>query len=138
MTKVFQMQQKVLFKHCDPAGIVFFPRYFEMINDCVETFFDTGLGTPFESFHPDQAVPTAAIDTRFLAPSRHGDLLDFHLATTAVGRTSWTYRMTGTCQAEPRFKTSATLVHVDASGTPKPWPDALRQKLTEYEAQNDP
>ncbi|MEL6103010.1 MAG: acyl-CoA thioesterase, partial [Pseudomonadota bacterium] len=26
----FQFLQKVLFKHCDPAGIVFYPRYFEM------------------------------------------------------------------------------------------------------------
>ena len=34
----FTLTQKVLFKHCDPAGIVFYPRYFEMINDCVEAF----------------------------------------------------------------------------------------------------
>jgi 4-hydroxybenzoyl-CoA thioesterase len=43
---LFSINQKVLFKHCDPAGIVFYPRYFEMINDCVEAFFDE-IGTPF-------------------------------------------------------------------------------------------
>jgi 4-hydroxybenzoyl-CoA thioesterase len=40
----FVMNQKVLFKHCDPAGVVFYPRYFEMINDCVEALFDD-IGT---------------------------------------------------------------------------------------------
>lgn len=34
----FSYRQKVLFMHYDPAGIVFFPRYFEMMNDCVEAF----------------------------------------------------------------------------------------------------
>jgi 4-hydroxybenzoyl-CoA thioesterase len=27
----YHVTQKVLFRHCDPAGIVFFPRYFEMV-----------------------------------------------------------------------------------------------------------
>ena len=27
------------FNHCDPAGIVFYPRYFEMTNSVVENFF---------------------------------------------------------------------------------------------------
>ena len=40
------MRRKVLFKHCDPAGIVFHPRYFETVNDCVAAFFDA-LGDPF-------------------------------------------------------------------------------------------
>ena len=45
---MYEMPQKVLFKHCDPAGIVFFPRYFEMMNDCVEAFFDKVVEWPFE------------------------------------------------------------------------------------------
>ena len=30
---------QVEFNHCDPAGIVFYPRYFEMTNSVVEIFF---------------------------------------------------------------------------------------------------
>ena len=59
------MHQKVLFKHCDPAGIVFYPRYFEMVNDCVEAFFDEALGLPFEDLHDSGAMPTAQIQTKF-------------------------------------------------------------------------
>ena len=43
----FTYPHKVLFRHCDPAGIVFYPRYFEMMNDTVEAFFGTALDAPW-------------------------------------------------------------------------------------------
>jgi 4-hydroxybenzoyl-CoA thioesterase len=43
----YQFFQKVLFKHCDPTGIVFYPRFFEMINDAVEAMFSDLLDRPF-------------------------------------------------------------------------------------------
>jgi len=48
MHNAYTYEEKVVFRHCDPAGIVFFPRYFEMINDCVESFFSEVLDWPFE------------------------------------------------------------------------------------------
>lgn len=30
---------QIEFNHCDPAGIVFYPRYFEMVNSVIENFF---------------------------------------------------------------------------------------------------
>ena len=47
MAAPFISQVEVRFRHCDPAGIVFYPRYFEMINDFVEEWFDKGMGLPF-------------------------------------------------------------------------------------------
>lgn len=126
---MFTMAQKVLFKHCDPAGIVFFPRYFEMMNDCVEAFFDVALDHPFETLHHTTAVPTARIETRFVAPSRHGDHLTLTMCLEHVGRTSTRYRMTAHSGEELRFDTTATLVHVGSDGRPLPWPDALRARL---------
>ena len=73
---VFTYPQNVLFKHCDPAGIVFYPRYFEMINDCVEAFFNDALATPFHRLIAAGGVPTVRIENEFVAPSRHGDRLD--------------------------------------------------------------
>lgn len=128
----FEFHQKVLFKHCDPAGIVFFPRYFEMINDCVEAFFDQGLSAPFHDLHRNGAVPTVQIQTQFPAPSRHGDELVFQLEITQVGRSSADYKMTARCGDEVRLTTSATLVNVTANGRPEAWPDAIRSKLTEF------
>ncbi|MEL6521746.1 MAG: thioesterase family protein [Pseudomonadota bacterium] len=127
----FEFPQKVLFKHCDPAGIVFYPRYFEMMNDCVEALFDMVLGAPFETLHKDGGVPTAQIQTRFAAPSYHGDRLALRLSITAVGRSSADYHLTAHCQSELRFETTATLVHVGPQGRPTPWPEPLRSKLIE-------
>ncbi len=133
----FEMTQKVLFKHCDPAGIVFFPRYFEMMNDCVETFFAQGLKYPFEDLHRTAAVPTAQIETRFARPSHHGDILVLQLGILHVGTTSTRYEMNARCGEELRFATTATLVYVDASGKAVPWPDPLRKALCTYEGKKD-
>ena len=35
----FQTQIEVRFADCDPAGIVFYPRYFEMFNGLVDVWF---------------------------------------------------------------------------------------------------
>ena len=129
---VFEMPQKVLFKHCDPAGIVFFPRFFEMMNDCVEMFFDQALGLPFERLLKTGGVPTAQISTHFSSPSRHGDLLLLRLGVLRVGRSAVDYRLTAHCGPELRFETRATLVYVDASGRPAPWPEETRLKLVDY------
>lgn len=135
---MYRFEQKVLFKYCDPAGIVFFPRYFEMINDCMEGFFCDVLGVPFEKIIPENGIPTAQISTRFLSPSRHGDQLVLLLAVTKVGRTSFTYAMTATCGDETRFETNGTLVFVDETGRPAPWASALKDRLiAEKDQQND-
>ena len=129
---MFRFPQKVLFKHCDPAGIVFYPRYFEMINDCVEAFFEKVLSAPFEELHKSGAVPTAQIQTRFTAPSHHGDHLVMNLSIIAVGRSSAEYQIVASCADQRRFETNATLVHVDAGGKPTSWPDELGAKLRDF------
>lgn len=121
--------QKILFKHCDPAGIVFYPRYFEMMNDCIEAFFDDVLGLPFSSLHKIGAVPTAEISTRFLTPGKLGDLLAIRLEVSSLGRSSLGLHLRATCDEETRFETTSTLVLVDSAGRPTAWPDPVREKI---------
>jgi 4-hydroxybenzoyl-CoA thioesterase len=132
----FEMPQKVLFKHCDPAGIVFYPRYFEMINDCVEVFFDRQLGVPFEVLLRNGGVPTAEITSKFHAPSRHGDMLVLALAPLRLGRSSFTLTVTATCGEEARFTAKSTLVYINPEGRAAPWPDAIRTPLAAFTGEN--
>lgn len=51
--KEFLYNQDVLFRHCDPAGIMFFPRILEVVNDAVENFFEQVVQWSFADIHPD-------------------------------------------------------------------------------------
>lgn len=126
----YRYTQKILFKYCDPAGIVFFPRYFELINDCIESYFADELGLPFEELMSSAGVPTAQIEARFVAPSRHGDLLVLLVEPQRIGRTSLTLAISARCGEELRFDATSTLVYVDRSGRPQRWPEALRAHIT--------
>lgn len=125
----FSYPQKVLFKHCDPAGIVFFPRYAEMVNDAVEALFCDCLGWPFEAMHPDAGVPTAAIAMQFTAPSFHGDPLDLQITIQKIGGASLTLQTRAMCGDETRFVADQTLVCINAQGRPQSWPDAVRGRV---------
>jgi 4-hydroxybenzoyl-CoA thioesterase len=124
---VFVYPMKVLFHHCDPAGIVFYPRYFEMINMVVEAWFDERLGLSFEAMHAQgAAVPTARIAIAFTAPSRHGDRLEFRLRPTRLGRTSLDLAIEAWAGDELRLEMTAAIVHVAKPAMrPAPWPEAV-------------
>jgi 4-hydroxybenzoyl-CoA thioesterase len=126
----FTLKQKVLFKHCDPAGIVFYPRYFEMINDAVEAMFADLLGWPFETMHPDHGVPTAHFDVSFKTPSRHGDRLDLDLSMTKLGGTSLGVQTHAHENGDTRFVSEQVLVCVNGAGQATRWPDAVRDRIT--------
>lgn len=130
---MFTRPQKIRFKHCDPAGIVFYPRYFEMMNDTVEEFFEAVLGYPFHRMMQEAGVPTVAIQTEFHAPSRHGEALEITIEIKRVGRTSLTLAQSARCGGELRFGTELTLVHVDQTGAPAPWPEAPLRAMNAYQ-----
>ena len=127
----FTQEHKVLFKHCDPAGIVFFPRYIEMMNDRVEEFFDH-IGHPFEQILENGGVPTAQLEASFAKPSRHGDRLQFALWLTKLGRSSASVRITAYAGDELRVQFRSVLVFVDTQGRSKAWPDDIRRALEPY------
>jgi 4-hydroxybenzoyl-CoA thioesterase len=133
----FVLSQRVRFQHCDPAGIVFYPRYFEMLNSTVEEWFADRLGTSFAEVHVagGHAVPTVALRAEFRAPSRLGDLLDWRLTPHRIGGASLELGITAECDGRSRAEFVQTLVWIaTASGRPQPWPDVLRARiLTEIE-----
>ena len=118
-----------MFKHCDPARIVFYPRYFEMINDAVETMFVELFDWPFERLHVNQAVPTANVTVDFKAPSRHGDRLEFDISLLRIGGSSLGLEMHVQCEGETRMLVSQVLVLVNEAGRPIKWPDPFREKV---------
>jgi 4-hydroxybenzoyl-CoA thioesterase len=135
----FTVTHLVRFQHCDPAEIVFYPRYYEMLNATIEDWFDTRLGCDFARIHGSMGmgVPTVAHETRFLKPSRLGERLDFTLTPVRLGGSSVTLSVEATCGGEKRVSFTTTLVwFAKADGRPRPWPDALRAGI-EKEMEGD-
>jgi len=129
----FCQSRIVEFQHCDPAGIVFYPRYFEMISSVIERFFTDALGRGF-SMHLNEGagVPLARVEVDFHAPSRLEDRLEFVLTIPRIGRSSTDFRIFCT-GPEPRFTATGTLVHFDFNtGHSAPWPDDLRAGLSAH------
>lgn len=133
--QTFTYPIKVLFQHCDPAGIVFYPRYFEMTNQTVEAWFDDAIGYSFGTMqlHDHTGVPTVTITADFTATSRIGDVLDFSLHLTKLGRSSADVVIEARCGDQLRVKARKTLVFVNKSdGRPTSWPEAVRPKMARF------
>jgi 4-hydroxybenzoyl-CoA thioesterase len=61
---------------CDPAGIIFYPRYFEIFDAATAALFERALGiTKFEMFKAYEFAgwPLVQTHARFLKPTRFGD-----------------------------------------------------------------
>lgn len=131
---IYQRLVPIEFNHCDPAGIVFYPRYFEMTNSVVENFFTDVLRYPFARITMEEhaGVPTVRIEADFRAPSRLGDRLAFTLEVLRIGGASATFRVTGAVGAEIRMQADLTLVWVTPEGRAAPWPEVIRRKMTEF------
>lgn len=130
----FISRQAVRFAHIDAAGIVFYPRYFEMLNAAVEDYFAEFVGVDFAAMHLDRglSVPTVKLETEFLAPSRLGDELDFILSIDRVGRSSADVSVEVICGDQLRLRVRVVLVCMDLkTGRPLAWPEDMRPKEME-------
>ena len=64
---------RIVWGDCDPAGIVFYPRYFEMFDTSTTALFERALGmTKYQFVKAYESVGYPMVDTRarFLLPTR--------------------------------------------------------------------
>jgi 4-hydroxybenzoyl-CoA thioesterase len=83
---------KIEWGDCDPAGIVFYPRYFAMFDASTTALFEHALGmTKYQFLKAYQAVGYPMLDTaaRFVKPTRFGDSVVIETAIMALGRSSF-------------------------------------------------
>ncbi len=140
MTAVYHKEWQVRFADTDPAGIVFYPRYFEMVNGLVEDWFEDRLGWSFREQLLEEKVgtPTVHLEADFLRPSILGDRLTLSLAVLALGATSCTISVTGTCGDEKRFTVKAVLVLVETINyRAVSFPPKVHDAISDYVVKND-
>ncbi|MFM2229314.1 MAG: hypothetical protein RL607_572 [Bacteroidota bacterium] len=75
----FTKEEKIRFQHIDYAGIVFYPRFLEMLNALVEDWFEEALDRPFHLMHETNGIPTVDLKVQFKSPARLGETITKHL-----------------------------------------------------------
>lgn len=130
---IYERVIQIEFNHCDPAGIVFYPRYFEMTNSVVENFFADVAGRSFAQMHLEGkgGVPTVRIEANFVAPSRLGDKVTFGLELKKIGGSSLALTITGRMGDEVRMTADLTLVWIDDMRA-APWPEDMRRRMEDF------
>jgi YbgC/YbaW family acyl-CoA thioester hydrolase len=84
---------KVRWSEADPAGIVFYPRFFEWFDLGTEALFES-LGLPWRELFPAEqivGVPIVETGARFAAPVRYGD--EVRIETTVSEVREKTFRV---------------------------------------------
>jgi 4-hydroxybenzoyl-CoA thioesterase len=133
----YQQEVSVRFGHCDPAAMVFYPRYFEMINSFVEDWFEDGLEASFPGllYHKGIVAPTVHFTVDFTRASRFGDRLTFQLVVAKIGRTSVTLGIEASCQGESRMSVHQVLVFMEqAKRVPVPIPVDIARRMERFMA----
>lgn len=127
---IYRRSIPIEFNHCDPAGIVFYPRYFEMTNSVVENFFREALDYPFARLMAEgMGVPTVRVEMEFRAPSRLGEVLEWTLQVRRIGRSSARLRIAAHGDGSLRLQGEITLVFASLQGGAQPWPDPIGSRL---------
>src|SRR5690606_15918689 len=86
----FIKEEKIRFQHVDFAGIVFYPRFLEMLNCLVEDWHAEALDRAFQFFHITEAIPTVDLKVQFKKAARLGELLTKYLWVNKIGNSSVT------------------------------------------------
>ncbi len=124
----------IRFEHCDAAGIIFYPRFFGLVNETVEDWF-ASLGHSFKSLHVDQrkGVPTVRFECEFVGPVRIGDPLHQQLGVDSIGNSSLNLKHIASIGDRTVARFDQTIVFTDlATMSAQPWPADIRKGITDF------
>ena len=131
----FETTRVLHFGDCDPAGIAYYPRYFDLLNGVVEDWWDS-MGVPWKTLFLERRIglPTVRFEVDFRAPAFLGDTLVFSLAVARIrGKT---VDLNHSVRRDDAVLWRAKQILVPTSlETHKSiaWPDDLRASLTSFQ-----
>ena len=135
----FTKTEKIRFKHVDYAGIVFYPRFLEMLNDLVEDWFEEALDRPFSNIHDsNNGIPTVDLKVQFKKAARIGEVLTKSLWVINLGGASVTCGFNFSDEAGITcLEGEVTLVNVALNKDggdikAEAFPDDMRLKINKY------
>ena len=140
--KTFNVTRKIRFGHIDAAGIAFYPRLVEMLNDTVEDFFDQAIDYSFREMHMQQkcGLPTVSLQVDFIKSIALGDEVLWSLNVLEISRSSFSVKIIATSTDVVHLTADIKLVYVQLTenGIKSTLiTDEIRKKLNQYMAHTD-
>lgn len=137
MNQTFVHEQLIRFSHCDPAGIVYFPRFFDLAHATMEDWLAEGIGQGLPVLIRERRIgtPTVSIQCDFAKTLRIGDNLRFELRVVKLGNASVQLAYSGKKVAggEEHLSIRQTIVFMNLeAGRAMPIPDDLRLKIEQF------
>lgn len=136
----FTRSVPIRFSHCDAAGIVYFPHYFDMFNGLIEDWYKDELGHDYAELvmAGRYGFPFVRIECDFKIPSRMGELIELTLLVERIGRSSLAIAIV--CHRDGLERLRARMVTAMMSlETRKPvaMPPPLRKAIEVYQQRTD-
>ncbi|MGF1511201.1 MAG: acyl-CoA thioesterase [Myxococcota bacterium] len=132
----FRTQRRIGFGHSDPAGIAFYPRFFEWFHDAFEEMVEASTGVGYRTWVMERKLgfPAVQVACEYRRPVQFGDVADIEVfASRFTGRSAtFEYRLRQVGQLAATA--SVKIVFLDmAMNRPRPFPvdaaDGLRVYL---------
>lgn len=125
----FKVTRKIRFGQTDAAGITYYPRLVEMINDIVEDFFADVIKYSYKEMivETDYGVPTVNLNVNFKYPAELEDYVDWYLNVTKIGRSSFTVAIEAKVGEKEIIEAIVKLVYIKGNG-----PTMKSHSLPEY------
>ena len=135
----FVIQRRIAFRDCDPAGVVYTPRFLDPIaTSAVDLFVQALIGRPTDRVAPFDKIgfPAKAVEIVFHHPTRLDELVDIKLSIKTIRKRTFTVLASAYNQTNDHlFDAALTLIAI-AKGE---WrsvdlPSELLQRLAPYHA----
>ena len=134
-TGAFTRSVTIRFAHCDAAGIVYFPHYFDMFNGLIEDWYKEELGHDYAQLIMGgrYAFPFVRIECDFKVPSMMGEVIELTLLVERIGRSSLGIAIVCHRQGTERLRARmvTAMMSLDTR-KPVPMPAPLRAAIEAY------
>ena len=143
MNQVFCHRRIVRFGECDPAGVVYYPVFFNWFHEAMEAWFEEALEVPYADALTQFGFPAAQTEASFKRPFRLGDAVSIELRIKRFGQSSFTLQFRCKSQEHVCATGSVTCVCIRHSGektgfdfASTPLPKRLRERMEAYQMTN--
>jgi len=132
----FRIERLVRFSDCDPAGIVYTPRFVDMLSGVIEDFFPQALGLDYYGLLRDERIGLgyARVGVDFMRPGLMGDRLEFAVLVGRIGGASAAFTVHAFREGQEILRGTLVMVTTSlAKHRAIPLPAPLRAALVAYQ-----